>query len=224
MFDSIAPDYDRLNTWVSMGMDRGWRRKAVKRMPSEGWIVDWCAGTGDMAREYLKRRDARARVVMCDFSTEMRRLTDRKLADVDQSHCYYVCCDVTRAPFKDGVFDGQMQGFAVRNLNDRPAFFAEVKRCNAPEGRGALVDLPVPKSRIWRWMCNFYFGKIAPRLVSLVAHRGLFAYRYLSESIAHHTPPDQIANEMNDNKLPEPGYVPLGGGIGAIYYWGGRES
>ena len=95
MFDSIAPDYDRLNAWVSMGMDRGWRRKAVKRMPSEGWIVDWCAGTGDMTREYLKRPGANARIVMCDFSTEMRRLTGKKLADVDESGCYYVCCDVT---------------------------------------------------------------------------------------------------------------------------------
>ena len=34
MFDSIAVDYDRLNHLLSLGIDRTWRRRALK------WIVD----------------------------------------------------------------------------------------------------------------------------------------------------------------------------------------
>ncbi|MBD3298640.1 MAG: methyltransferase domain-containing protein [candidate division Zixibacteria bacterium] len=224
MFDTIAPDYDRLNAWVSFRMDRLWRRKAVRQMPQEGWIADWCAGTGDMAREYLKRRTNRGRVVMCDFSTEMKRLSGERLGNVDRSRCYYVCCDVTQSPFKDGVFSGQMQGFAVRNLENRPAFFQELKRCGQANGRGALVDLSVPANRLWRWMCNFYFGKIAPRIVAIIARRGVFAYRYLSESVEHHASPASIVKEMTDNGLKGAKYAPLAGGIGVIFSWSERRS
>ena len=30
MFDNIAPAYDKLNHTLSMGIDRSWRRKAIK--------------------------------------------------------------------------------------------------------------------------------------------------------------------------------------------------
>ena len=220
MFDTIAPDYDRLNAWVSFRMDRLWRRRAVRQMPSHGWIADWCAGTGDMAREYLKRTNVTGQVVLCDFSTEMKRLSEARLSNVDRSQYYYVCCDVTRAPFKDGVFSGQMQGFAVRNLENRPAFFRELNRCQQENGQGALVDLSVPSSPLWRWICNFYFGRIAPRIVALVARRGVFAYRYLSESVEHHSPPEEIVKQMSDSGLAGVRFQPLAGGIGGIYIWG----
>ncbi len=223
MFDTIAPDYDRLNSWVSLGMDRFWRRRAVRHMPSEGWIADWCAGTGDMAAEYF-RQGNKGRVVMCDFSTEMRRLSDAKIPADAKSRCFYVCCDVTRTPFRDGVFDGQMQGFAIRNLMNRAAFFKEAFRSSTKGGRGALLDLSVPASAIWRAICHLHFRVIAPRIVALVARRGVFAYRYLSESVEHHAVPQQITEEMTQAVFPDVRHRSLMGGIGAIFMWGKRPE
>lgn len=220
MFDTIAPDYDRLNTWVSMGMDRRWRRRAVRQMPSEGLIVDWCSGTGDMVAEYLKRPGNLGRVVMCDFSTEMRLLADSKIGPAGAGRSWYVCCDVTRSPFRDRVFDGQMQGFAIRNLFNRPAFFAEASRTTASFGVGALLDLSTPRNRIWRAICNLHFRIIAPRLVALVAGRGVFAYRYLSESVEHNATAEQVTGEMASAGLKDARYEPLAGGIGALFIWG----
>ena len=220
MFDTIAPDYDRLNTWVSLGMDHLWRRRAVRAMPLDGWIADWCAGTGALARAYLRRRGTTGRVVMCDFSSEMRRLSDSVFRSEEWKRVLYVCCDVTRPPFRDGVFSGQMMGFSIRNLTSRPAFFIEARRCSAPEGRGALLDLSNPRFRPWRWLCRFHFSVVAPLIVKLVAHRGEYAYRYLSESIFHHADPKQITAEIRDAGFPDARSESLAGGVGVIFRWG----
>lgn len=220
MFDTIAPDYDRLNTWVSFGLDHLWRRRTVRAMPANGWIADWCAGTGALARAYLRRQGTNGRVVMCDFSVEMRRLSDAMFAPAERQRVFYVCCDVTNPPFRDGVFDGQMMGFSLRNLISRPAFFAGARRCAAPNGRGALLDLSNPRFPPWRWLCRVHFNLTAPLIVRLVAGRGMYAYRYLSESIFRHPDPSQITSELRAAGFPDARHRTLAGGVGAIFLWG----
>ena len=34
LFNSIAPTYDSLNHWLSLGVDKSWRRRSLR------WIVD----------------------------------------------------------------------------------------------------------------------------------------------------------------------------------------
>ena len=51
MFDNIAPRYDFLNHFLSLGIDKIWRRKVLKimkRHPHQQ-ILDVASGTGDMA-------------------------------------------------------------------------------------------------------------------------------------------------------------------------------
>jgi demethylmenaquinone methyltransferase/2-methoxy-6-polyprenyl-1,4-benzoquinol methylase len=220
MFDTIAPDYDRLNTWVSLGMDHLWRRRAVRAMPRDGWIVDWCAGTGALARSYLRRNGTTGRVVMCDFSSEMRRLSDSVFTPEERKRVLYVCCDVTKPPFRDGVFVGQMMGFSIRNLTSRTAFFTEARRCATSAGQGALLDLSNPRFRPWRWACRFHFSVVAPLIVRLVTRRGEYAYRYLSESIFHHADPKQITAEIRDAGFSDARFQSLAGGVGVIFRWG----
>ena len=51
MFDHIAPRYDFLNHFLSLGIDRVWRRKAIRylRAFSPERILDIATGTGDLA-------------------------------------------------------------------------------------------------------------------------------------------------------------------------------
>ena len=51
MFDSIAENYDTLNHTLSMGIDRGWRKKGLttlKKLNPQS-ILDIATGTGDLA-------------------------------------------------------------------------------------------------------------------------------------------------------------------------------
>jgi demethylmenaquinone methyltransferase/2-methoxy-6-polyprenyl-1,4-benzoquinol methylase len=51
MFDAIAARYDALNTVLSGGMDRYWRRRAIRALKFSGRerLLDVCSGTGDVA-------------------------------------------------------------------------------------------------------------------------------------------------------------------------------
>ena len=54
LFDNIAPDYDKLNHILSMNIDRGWRKKAVRELvdteaPME--LLDVACGTADFTIE-----------------------------------------------------------------------------------------------------------------------------------------------------------------------------
>ena len=46
LFDRIAPDYDRFNSWASFGMHQWWRREMVSRLPATGRVLDIATGTG----------------------------------------------------------------------------------------------------------------------------------------------------------------------------------
>ncbi len=51
MFDNIAPTYDTLNHRLSWDIDKGWRKKAIRRLApfSPKKMLDIATGTGDFA-------------------------------------------------------------------------------------------------------------------------------------------------------------------------------
>jgi demethylmenaquinone methyltransferase/2-methoxy-6-polyprenyl-1,4-benzoquinol methylase len=81
MFDAIAARYDLLNHILSAGIDRRWRRHAIRSLQLTGQesVVDVCTGTADVALTAVEARPGAARVVGIDFSGEMLRLAARKV-------------------------------------------------------------------------------------------------------------------------------------------------
>ena len=51
MFDGIARRYDLLNHLLSLGVDRGWRRRVVRAVRAERprSVLDMATGTADLA-------------------------------------------------------------------------------------------------------------------------------------------------------------------------------
>ena len=51
MFDHIAPKYDFLNHFLSLGIDKLWRRKAIHILSGfkSDYLLDVATGTGDFA-------------------------------------------------------------------------------------------------------------------------------------------------------------------------------
>jgi demethylmenaquinone methyltransferase/2-methoxy-6-polyprenyl-1,4-benzoquinol methylase len=71
LFDTISGRYDLVNRVMTLGMDIGWRRRAVSdlRLAGGALVLDLACGTGDLCRE-LQRNGYR--VVGFDFSHGMR--------------------------------------------------------------------------------------------------------------------------------------------------------
>jgi demethylmenaquinone methyltransferase / 2-methoxy-6-polyprenyl-1,4-benzoquinol methylase len=187
MFDTIAPRYDLVNRIMTFGLDVRWRKQSVRELglTQGSRVLDLACGTGDFCRE-LER--AGLRVVGADLSYGMLAAarTDAPL----------VQADILRLPVPDGAVDGVTCGFALRNLVELPAFFAELARVVRPGGRIALLEVAQPDNPVLRAGHGFYFGKVVPRIGGLLSDPA--AYRYLPKSVAYLPEPPALLQMLRD--------------------------
>jgi demethylmenaquinone methyltransferase/2-methoxy-6-polyprenyl-1,4-benzoquinol methylase len=205
MFDAIAGRYDLVNRVMTFGMDVGWRRRAVRqlRLPGGALVADLACGTGDLCRE-LSRDGYRA--VGFDFSLGMlaKATTDVPL----------VQADVLRLPLADRSVDGATCGFALRNVVDLDAFFAEIARVVRPGGRISLLEASQPDGALMRAGHAVYFRRMVPMIGGLLSDRD--AYAYLPKSMAYLPPVTEMVAAVRDAGFPDAERVPLSGGIAQV--------
>lgn len=202
MFDTIAPRYDLVNRVMTFRLDVRWRKKAVKRLalPEGSTVIDLAAGTGDLCIDLAK---AGMRPISFDLSYGM-------LA-ADRSGSPRVQADILRLPLPDHSVDGATCGFALRNLLELPAFFAELSRVVRPGGRIALLDVGVPHNPVIRWGNNIYFGKVVPKIGALLSDGP--AYRYLPKSVAYLPLREQLVEMLRAAGFPDAEHHQLSGGL-----------
>ena len=72
MFDTIAPYYDFLNRFLSLGIDISWRKKAIDTLKDskKERILDVATGTADMPIMMMKRIKP-TKIIGLDISKEM---------------------------------------------------------------------------------------------------------------------------------------------------------
>jgi demethylmenaquinone methyltransferase/2-methoxy-6-polyprenyl-1,4-benzoquinol methylase len=166
-------------------MDVGWRRRTVRdlALPAGSTVLDLACGTGDLCRDLAK---AGLRPIGMDLSYGMLAAA-RTDAPLSQG-------DALRLPVPDGAVDGVTCGFALRNFEALPPFFAELARVTRPGGRIALLEVGEPKSRILRFGHGVYFGKVVPLIGGLLSVGA--AYRYLPRCVAYLPDPDVMLREL----------------------------
>jgi len=205
MFDRVADRYDLVNRVMTLGMDVGWRQRAVRelRLPGRGLVLDVACGTGDLCTE-LER--AGYRPVGFDFSHGMLRAATTTAPLVE--------ADVLRLPLRDGAADGITCGFALRNVVDLGAFFDELARVVRPGGRIALLDASEPEGRVMRAGHGVYFRRVVPRIGGLLSDGA--AYAYLPRSMAYLPPPEEMLRMLGDAGFPDAERRQLSGGIAQL--------
>lgn len=189
MFDAIAPDYDRLNHIMSMNVDKGWRRKALRRIvdtagPLE--VLDLACGTGDFSLAIARRMvrcGVSGHVAGVDLSEGMLAVMREKVAAAGLSERISVAQgDGERLPFPDGSFDRVTIAFGIRNFEHRETGLREMLRVLRPGGRLVILELSVPENPIIRWFYNLYFLHILPWIGGRVSGDRA-AYNYLPASV-----------------------------------------
>jgi len=205
MFDAIAGRYDLVNRVMTFGMDVGWRRRAVRelRLPGGALVADLACGTGDLCRE-LSRDGYRA--IGFDFSLGMlaKATTDVPLAQAD----------VLRLPLADRSIDGATCGFALRNVVDLGAFFAETARVVRPGGRISLLEASQPDGPVMRAGHAVYFRRVVPMIGGLLSDRE--AYAYLPKSMAYLPPAPEMVAALREAGFADAERVQLSGGIAQL--------
>jgi demethylmenaquinone methyltransferase / 2-methoxy-6-polyprenyl-1,4-benzoquinol methylase len=202
LFDTISGRYDLVNRVMTFGMDGGWRRRAVGalRLPGEAFVLDLACGTGDLCQE-LQRNGYRA--VGFDFSHGMLTAATTSAPLVE--------ADVLRLPLRDGAADGATCGFALRNVVDLGAFFAELGRVVRKRGRVVLLDASEPENPVMRVGHGVYFRHVVPRIGALLSDAD--AYAYLPRSMAYLPPPEEMLAMLRDSGFLDARRHQLSGGI-----------
>lgn len=176
MFDSIAPVYDKLNTILSFGVDRRWRKRLLKNVKatSAQKVLDLACGSGDVS---IALHRAGLDVTGGDISEGMLQIA-RKKSPEDIRYLYANAADL---PFEDATFDCITISFGIRNFDQLDTCVKELFRVLKPGGTIQILEFGIPRNPIWRGLYTFYFRHILP-LIGRCLSGDKGAYTYLPES------------------------------------------
>lgn len=182
-FDTIAARYDRMNRLMTLGLDRRWRKRAVRGL--NGSVLDVACGTGDMA---LLLAEQGATVTGVDLSSEMLALAKAKATRRMSGGAGFGPrivlrqADAEQLPFADASFDAVTCAFGVRNFVHLEQGLNEMMRVLKPGGRMVILELATPDSIAVRPFYSLYTRRIIPLLGKWLAG-SREAYTYLPRSI-----------------------------------------
>lgn len=210
MFDNIAGRYDVLNTILSVGLDRGWRRRCVEalELAPGSLVLDVACGTGGLCAE-LERQGFRAAGL--DLS---RGMLARARASTREPRALMLA-DALANPVRDGSFDGAVSGFALRNVTDLEAMFSELARVVRPGGRVALLDLGEPEAPLLRSVHRLWTNHAVVWLGSLLSDAA--AYKYLPRSLSYLPQPQQMAELLGSKGFVAIEHHLLTAGVSHLY-------
>jgi demethylmenaquinone methyltransferase / 2-methoxy-6-polyprenyl-1,4-benzoquinol methylase len=220
MFDRIAGRYDLLNRIISLGMDRGWRRKLVEalQLGAGAAALDVATGTGDVALT-LASAHPDARIVGLDPSAGMLEVGRTKVAAAGLTERIELTeGDAQDMPFGTDTFDGSCISFGIRNVPDRVQGLREMARVTKPGGRVCVLELGEPRAGVLTPFARFHVHQVVPRLGALLS--GETEYHYLQASIAAFPAPEAFCDIMRDAGLHEVSFTAFQ--FGAVNLYVGR--
>jgi demethylmenaquinone methyltransferase / 2-methoxy-6-polyprenyl-1,4-benzoquinol methylase len=219
VFDSVAGRYDLMNDLMSAGAHRLWKQFALSLtgLNTGDQALDIAGGTGDLAAGLARQVGKSGLVVLADINASMLqhgrdRLIDRGLV----GNLQYVQANAEQLPFADGSFDVVTIGFGLRNVTDKPAALAAMRRALRPGGQLLVLEFSKPVLPALGRLYDAYSFKLLPWLGRAVAGDAE-SYRYLAESIRRHPDQEALLELMKTAGLESCRYHNLTGGIVTLH-------
>ncbi|MDP2424690.1 MAG: bifunctional demethylmenaquinone methyltransferase/2-methoxy-6-polyprenyl-1,4-benzoquinol methylase UbiE [Bacteroidales bacterium] len=183
MFNSIAGSYDFLNHFLSLGIDRRWRRRLVREVKpgAPKRILDVATGTADLALELARLKPEK--IVGVDISEKMLQIGEDKVRKRNLHNIIHLQkADSENLPFESNSFDLVTVAFGVRNFENLETGLAELHRVVRDGGTLAVLEFSMPQQFLVRQLYLFYFKQILPFLGRLISGNKS-AYIYLPDSV-----------------------------------------
>ena len=216
MFDNISDKYDFLNHFLSLGIDKLWRKKIIHLMkpnrPTR--ILDVATGTGDLLLLQAQKLRPK-RLVGLDLSEAMLERARQKL-ERHHLNAELVCGDAENMPFKDHSFDAVTVAFGIRNFGNLEKGLSEMARVLAPGGKAYILEFSQPHKAPFKQLYGFYAHHILPALGKIFSGDAS-AYAYLPESIRVFPYGKQMTNILRKTGFEPLQYIPLTFGVATVY-------
>ena len=198
MFDNIAHRYDFLNRFLSLGIDKGWRKKAIKMLEAyqPKRILDVATGTADFAIATLKINPEE--VIGVDISEGMLDVGRKKLTEKGIINIRLESGDSENLQFDDASFDAVIVAFGVRNFENLEKGLAEINRVLRPGGVAMILEFSKPKG-LFGVIFSIYNKTLLPLWGKLFSGDNA-AYKYLPESVAAFPDGDEFKQIMTSVK------------------------
>ena len=217
MFDRIAPKYDFLNHTLSFGIDKLWRRKAIRLISaySPETILDVATGTGDFAIAALK--SGATKITGIDISKEMVAVGREKIRKLGlEGKIELLTGDSEAIQFPDNSFDAATVAFGVRNFENLGRGLDELFRVLKQGGILCVLEFSKPRQPLIRFGYKFYSGSLMPRIGRMISGDPS-AYTYLPESVEGFPDGEKFITFMKESGFDQIREYRLTFGIATIY-------
>ncbi len=180
IFNRIAPVYDQMNDWLSLGQHRIWKRMAVDWSNArQGNIgLDLCCGSGDLTYLLAQQVGGTGQVYGVDFSAELLTMAQKRPTPITLpiSPITWVEADVLDLPFAEDTFDCATMGYGLRNVTNISGSLAELYRVLKPGAIAAILDFHRPQSPVLRQFQQAYLENLVVPMAEQMGLREEYAY------------------------------------------------
>lgn len=215
MFDDIAHNYDFLNHFLSINIDKIWRKKVIKiaKKLQHDTILDLATGTGDLAIELYKLKPKE--IIGADISPKMLEIAKQKANKLNMN-IKFVEADATNLEFPENHFDIVTCAFGVRNFENLSAGLSEINKVLKKGGTTIILEFSKIENKLLKRGFELYFNKILPFFGKIFSKNNK-AYKYLAESVNEFPYGIVFGNELKKTNFVVQNIQKLSGGIATIY-------
>lgn len=217
MFNSISGRYDFLNHLLSLGIDKSWRKKAIRILAAARpkRVLDVATGTADFALQAISLNPEK--IIGVDISEGMLDVGRKKIAQRGLSNTIELMLgDSENLPFPDNNFDAVTVGFGVRNFENLKKGLMEINRVMKPGAMLVVLEFSRPATFPFKQVYNFYFKFILPKIGRLIS-RDKSAYTYLPESVEAFPDGDRFLGILHETGFKNTACKPLTLGVSSLY-------
>jgi len=218
IFNRIAPAYDELNDWLSLGQHRVWKKLAVKWSGAQSGdrCLDVCCGSGDLTLLLAQQVAPKGQVVGVDFAPAQLAIAQHRSYDrcIDP-WVTWVEGDALALPFSTDEFDAATMGYGLRNVTNPRQALAELQRVLKPGATVAILDFHRPESKALQLLQTWYLQNL---VVPTAQSYGLGAeYAYIQASLDQFlTGPEQVTLAQQVGFATAIHYPLVGGMMGVL--------
>ncbi|HOJ85511.1 MAG TPA: ubiquinone/menaquinone biosynthesis methyltransferase [Elusimicrobiales bacterium] len=183
LYDKIYSHYRLMNSLMTLGLDKYWRRKTVEyiRLLNSNplSICDICCGTGDFT-EFLVSKFPGAVVTGVDANENMIKIAEEKNIKANFLNSY-----ISNLPFDNESFDLVTVSFATRNIffaSDFDKSLNEIKRVLKKGGFFVSVETSMPANFLFKFLIKIYLETVLTA-IKIFLPGSYKSYSFLKSSI-----------------------------------------